>query len=370
MDLIGKNNKRELRKFLDNNKFNKILVITGKNSFYKSGASNIFENLFKNKRVSFFFKKSSFPNISELKEIIMKCVTFRPDIIIAVGGGSVLDYAKMANVLRTSKNLDQEIKNSCCKFTEKFSKLLAIPTTAGTGAEVTANSTIYIKKIKYSVEHEFLKPDYFFIIPELIIKASKKIKASAGFDAISQSLESLISIRSNLKSVIFAKKSLKLSFKYFLEYISKPTIENTFQMGLAANYSGKAISISKTTAPHALSYPFTAYFNISHGHAVSLTLNQFMKFNFLNQISSKSSFDLKKRFNSIFKVAGVKNINEFDKYLTNLQQKSGLEKNLKKLGIEIQKDYPKILSGVNSQRLSNNPIKIQKTDIRKILLEI
>ena len=55
MDLIGKNNKSELRKFLDNNKFNKILVITGKNSFYKSGASNIFVNLFKNKRVSFFF---------------------------------------------------------------------------------------------------------------------------------------------------------------------------------------------------------------------------------------------------------------------------------------------------------------------------
>ena len=62
-------------------------------------------------------------------------------------------------------------------------------------------------------------------------------------------------------------------------------------MALAANFSGKAISISKTTAPHALSYPFTAFYNISHGHAVSLTLNDFLKFNFETMAYSKSKFN-------------------------------------------------------------------------------
>jgi len=80
--------------------------------------------------------------------------------------------------------------------------------------------------------------------------------------------------------ILFAKQSLMLSFKNYLSYINKPTINNTFKMALAANLSGKAISITKTTAPHALSYPFTAHFNISHGHAVSLTLNDFMKLTF------------------------------------------------------------------------------------------
>ena len=66
------------------------------------------------------------------------------------------------------------------------------------------------------------------------------------------------------------------------------------KMSIAANLSGKAISISKTTAPHALSYPFTSYFGIPHGHAVSLTLNDFLKFNYEHLKYSVSNFDLKK----------------------------------------------------------------------------
>ena len=67
-------------------------------------------------------------------------------------------------------------------------------------------------------------------------------------------------------------------------------------MLIASNLAGKAINISKTTAPHAISYPFTSHFGISHGHAVSLTLNEFLKFNYKNMKLSKSNFDLKNRY--------------------------------------------------------------------------
>ena len=117
------------------------------------------------------------------------------------------------------------------------------------------------------------------------------------------------------------------------------------KMCIAANLSGEAISISKTTAPHALSYPFTSYFGIPHGHAVSLTLNKFLKFNFKNLKSSVSSFDLNKRYDVIFKIAKVANINEMDLFLKKLKSSTGLESNFKKLGISIQKDYRKILLG-------------------------
>ena len=113
-------------------------------------------------------------------------------------------------------------------------------------------------------------------MPELLISSSQKIKASAGFDAIAQSLESLVSKKSNSKSVIFASKSLQISIKSFDNYLSNPTLHNAGKMSIASHLAGKAINISKTTAPHAASYPFTSFFNISHGHAVSLffeTLN-------------------------------------------------------------------------------------------------
>ena len=140
-------------------------------------------------------------------------------------------------------------------------------------------------------------------------------------------------------------------------------------MCVAANYSGKAISISKTTAPHALSYPFTAHFGVSHGHAVSLTLNDFLVFNFKNIQHSNCKFDLKKRYKKIFNVTNTSNISELKLFINKIKLKAGLENNFSKLGINIQKIFPKILSGINDQRLSNNPITITKKDIKNILLK-
>ena len=359
---------KEIKSLLKDKSFRKILLLCGQNSFEASGASNLFKDLLKDKELKIFKKKSSYPELSELKQIIISLKDFSPDLILAVGGGSVLDYAKTANVLTESKNLESEISASNYKIKKKFTKLAAIPTTAGSGAEVTSNAVIYIDKVKYSVEGEFLKPDFFFLIPELVMTGSNKIKSSAGFDAIAQAIESLISKKSNDKSVNFAEKSLKISFKYYLDYLNKPTIENTSAMCQAANLSGEAISISKTTAPHAVSYPFTSIYGISHGHAVSLTLNKFLRFNYSNLKNSKCNFDLKKRFEMMFNTANLKDIESFDKFIENLKKKANLENRFKSLGIDIESDYSNIISGVNMLRLSNNPIELNPSDLKRIIM--
>ena len=357
----------DLRTFIKNKKFKKIFILTGNKSYKLSGIKNIFDKILKDKIAKIYFKKSPFPEYSELKKIIFSLREFSPDLIIAVGGGSVLDYAKVANVLQISKNLDKQIINSSYSINKKFTKLLAIPTTAGSGAEVTSNAVIYINKIKYSVEDEILKPDYFFLIPELISGASKKIKASSGFDAISQAIESLISKKSDFQSVFFAKKSLEISLRYYLNFLKKPNLSNTSAMCVAANLAGKAISISKTTAPHAVSYPFTAIYNVSHGHAVSLTLNEFLFFNYKNIKHAKCNFDLKKRYNILFSLIGGKTFADLDTYLLNLKQKANLENNFNKLGINLKSGLNNIMDGINAQRLLNNPVKLDKRDIRFIL---
>tara|TARA_E500000178_G_scaffold326159_1_gene354153 strand:- start:358 stop:1467 length:1110 start_codon:yes stop_codon:yes gene_type:complete len=363
------NSTDDLKIFLKDNKFNKILIISGDTSYKLSGADKIINELLINKNIKYFFKKFAYPDLLELKKLIKEINLFLPDLIIAVGGGSVLDYAKIANVLTDSENLEQEISTSSYKIKDKFAKLVAIPTTAGSGAEVTSNAVIYIDKIKYSVEGEQLKPDFFFLIPELVIGASNKIKASAGFDAIAQAMESLISKKSNSESVNFAEKSLQISLKYYLDFLNNPNKDNTSAMCLAANLSGKAISISKTTAPHAVSYPFTAIYNISHGHAVSLTLNKFLQFNFKNIKNSNCNFNLKDRYKIMFEVSKTDNIESFDKYLIDLKEKANLENNFLKLGIDLKKDYSNIISGVNILRLSNNPVELKKEDLKEIILK-
>lgn len=361
-------NLKEISSFLSDKKFNRCFLITGKNSYYKSGADKVFEKIFEEKILYKYFKKNSIPEFNELKNIIKLIEEFNPDLILAIGGGAVIDYAKSASCLSSSVE-KKEIIESSIKYKKKV-KLCAIPTTAGSGAEVTENAVIYLKEIKYSVEDKLIKPDYYFLIPELIIDSNFKLKASAGFDAIAQGIESILSVKSNIESSNFSLKSLDLSFSNFQNFLEKPNFENTKKMCLAANLSGKAISIARTTAPHALSYPFTSLYNVSHGHAVSLTLSEIIKFNYENMKRAKPNINLKKKYEILFNVSKTQSIIEFCDYLNHLKKIAKLEGNLKNLNINLDSAYDKILVGVNALRLKNNPVEISFEEIKKILNSI
>jgi len=363
------NSAEDIKKFINDKSFKKIFVLCGKKSFVTSGAENLFKKLIIDKEIKLFHKKSELPILEELIEIINDIKNFKPDLILAVGGGAVIDYAKIANVVDVREDLADLIVNYSYPFKNKYTKLTVIPTTAGSGAEVTSNAVIYVDGIKHSFESELLIPDNFFLIPEFLITAPNKIKASAGFDAIAQALESLISKKSNDQSVEYASKSLIISVNSFISFVNDPNMKNATEMSIAANLAGKAISISKTIAPHAASYPFTSLFNISHGHAVSLFFERFFKFNYENLEKSEISFDLKKRFNLIFNLFDVPNIDSFNLKISSIKKQSKLLDNMKLLNIDLDKNMEKIIGGVNLLRLGNNPVKIDGNDITNIILD-
>ena len=344
----------------------RIFILAGANSFFKSGANIYFEKYIDKKNLKFFFKKKEYPDITELKKIISAIKKFKPKYILAVGGGSIMDYAKIACNINDVKNLNNIIKSSNKDY-KKVAKLITIPTTAGSGSEVTSGAVVYINKIKFSVEGQEIVPDKFFLIPKLVINNSKSLKGTSGFDAISQSIESLMSRRSNSRSVNYAKKSLKISFKNYLSHITRPTLDNSLKMLQAANLAGKAISISKTTAPHAVSYPFTSHLGISHGNAVSLTLNEFLYFNYKNLKKSDVKFNLKKRFELLFKISGTKSIHGFLRYMQKLKNTANTEKKFYDMKKNKSKIVKQVLTGINIDRLSNNPVKLTKMDIKKII---
>ena len=217
------------------------------------------------------------------------------------------------------------------------------------------------------MEGSELIPNYYSLIPNFLLSSNLKIDSSSGFDAISQSIESIFSKKSTQQSILFAKKGLKILFKNYNDFLKKKNIYNSYKMALGANLSGKAINISRTTAPHALSYPLTAHFNIPHGHAVSLTLNKFLKFNYRHLNKSNCNFDLNKRFQLLFNLTKSKNLFELDLFLNTLKKKASLEQNFSKLGVNIETGINRILNGLNDQRLANNPIKVSKKDIKYIL---
>jgi alcohol dehydrogenase class IV len=357
----------KLNFFIKKKNIKNILLITGKKSLNFSGFKKLL--IYRNFKsiMKIFYKKKDIPEISELKFLIKKINNINPDLIIALGGGCVIDYAKLANTLYDTKNLEKKIIKDKLKLKSKKTQILAIPTTAGSGAEVTKFSVIYINKIKYSVENNLLKPDFYSLIPKLVINSPKIIRASSGFDAIAQAVESIFSKKGNLDSLKYSSKSLKLSIKIFLKFVNNPSLYNSSRMLKAANLSGKAINIAKTNLPHALSYFSSYHYKMLHGSAVSVFFLNSIIF-FYNSTKNKKSI-LFKKFRLLFKAMKVKNIEEFISYFTKILLNSGIQKDLYPSKKKLNNNINKLIYSVNKERLNNSPIRIKNDNLRTIIVK-
>jgi alcohol dehydrogenase class IV len=209
-----------------------------------------------------------------------------------------------------------------------------------------------------------LKPDFYSLIPKLVINSPKIVRSSSGFDAIAQAAESIFSKSANIQSLKYSSKSLRFSIKSFLEFVNSPNINNASQMLLAANFSGKAINISRTNTPHALSYFFTSKFKIAHGIAVSIFFIEVINLYYLIA-NKKKNLNLIKKFSLFFRSIKQSNISGFNDLFHKFFLESGIKKNLDK-SLKNIKYKNNFNFYYNSNRLKNSPIKISKADINRL----
>ncbi len=193
----------------------------------------------------------------------------RCDAIVAVGGGSTIDVAKCIKLycrMDPSRNyLDQECKDS-------HIPLIAVPTTAGTGSESTRYAVIYYEGKKQSITHESIVPNYAVLEPSLLKSLPLYQKKCTMLDALCQGIESLWSVNSTDERMVFSKIAIETIMYHWHGYIEDNSDEDAGSIMLAANYAGRAINITQTTAPHAMSYKLTSLYGLPHGHAVALCL--------------------------------------------------------------------------------------------------
>jgi len=339
----------------------KIFIITGKKSYNSFDVNKFFK--FCNCEVIFYFKKNSIPEINELKKIIKKKNKARPDIIIGVGGGSVLDLSKMTASLQDEKIQLSSTKK--IKFSKK-SKLILIPTNAGSGAEATNFAVLYDGKKKYSLISNKMIPDQVFFYRNTLVNYNKKKKLSSALDILCQSIESMFSVKSNKKSLKYSLSALKILKNNMFKYMNnnKAAFKNMFE---ASNFAGKAINISKTNVPHALSYYFTLKFKVDHGYAVFLNFFGFL--NFLYNNINKSLF-LKSRFAVLFNVFDISKRQKepYNLLFKKITDMIGAKISYASFFIDRNKELKNIVAEVNLERLKNSPIKLKKKDIQKIIL--
>ena len=370
-EFIGVGFVTKIKEIIKERKPEKILLVTGKQSYINSGAKEKIENQLENIDRYYFSDFEINPKLEDIKTGVNLLKKNRCDLIIAVGGGSVIDVAKSINILAKHKENDLlgYIKGES-EIEKKGLPLIAIPTTAGTGSEATHFSVVYVDKIKYSLAHKYMLPDYAIIDAALSYNLPKNIAASSGMDALSQAVESYWAVNSTEDSRGYAAQAISTILKV-LELAVSGDNQAKEDMSKAAHLAGKAINISKTTAPHALSYPITTEYGVPHGHAVALTLGYFFDINsniidysIVDGRGYKHISEIMKNIFSMFECGSAEETR--DKWFQ-LMFDLGLETNLNKLGIKIKSDIHKIVDKVNIERLSNNPVRIEKKDLILLL---
>lgn len=352
-----KNSLKNISKILKQYNAKNILLFTGKNSY--AHIKKEIEKELKGFNFSIYNDITPNPKAEDIDFALNKLKNY--DFIIAVGGGSVIDFAKLFRFCFDNKITTKEALNQNNAI--KKTPLMAIPTTAGTGAEATKFAVVYVEGKKHSFEHKYILPDFAIINGVLVKDNPKYLKACCAADALCQAIESYWSVNSTKESKYYAKCALELCSEYIEKYINKCDEDAAHKMALAAFLSGKAINISKTTAAHALSYKITTDYKIPHGHAVALSIAGLMKVNEqaenINDVRGKEYLK-----NTISEIKSILKIKDIDNYFDSLFQKIGLETNLQKLGITNIED---IVSSVNQERLKNNPVALQKNDLYKIV---
>ena len=143
-----------------------------------------------------FYDFKTNPEVDDLKSGIEIFKSFKPEIVIAVGGGSVIDIAKLINIFSFQNFSPEKIINEKKNIKKEGLQLIAIPSTTGTGSEVTQFSVVYKDKKKYSVDHEYLTPTDFIIEPKLAVSLPSYEMSCSAFDALSQATESFWSVNS------------------------------------------------------------------------------------------------------------------------------------------------------------------------------
>lgn len=221
------------------------------------------------------------PTYEEAQKVIDEFKSYNADLIIAVGGGSTIDIAKLASVLSTDEYLVKDLLDNPSLAKKQVNSII-IPTTAGTGAEATPNAIVAVpeEELKVGIVNPEMLPDYVILDARTLKTVPFSVAASTGIDTLCHAIECITSNKANPFSDTFAYRSIDLVLKNLVDACyDKENMDAKKEMLLASFYGGVAITSSGTTGVHALSYPLGGKYHIAHGVSNAILLVPVMRFN-------------------------------------------------------------------------------------------
>jgi alcohol dehydrogenase class IV len=348
-----------------------VFLVADSQAYEASGARAALANALHEKHTVIFEDFEPNPQWSDVNKGVDLWKRQPCDVILAVGGGTALDVAKLIGILASQDTPPRHVIDGTASITQNGPPLIAIPTTAGTGSEATHFAVIYLDGKKHSVAHQYILPNFAIVDPQLTYSLPPKQTAHTGLDAFCQAIESLWSIHSTDVSRTYALRALSLAYKHLPTAVNAPSPESRLAMSTASHLAGKAINITKTTAPHALSYIMTSKFGVPHGLAVALTIGPILVYN--SQVTEKDVIDPRgvEHVNSVMSALcrslECGDVHAAHERITNLIRSIHCDTCLSDIGISTASDRQLICDSVDVARLSNNPRMLNRCDLLKIL---
>ncbi len=276
--LFGNGRLRELPSLLANFDGQGLLVCSKRVLNSELGAQLLAENPL----VAAFTDISENPDVTEAEECIRLIREKEIDFIVALGGGSVIDLAKVCGTLCFAEEEVAAYLGTGLALPAERLPFVAIPTTSGTGTEVTCAAVLTDRELgkKSPMISDNFYPDFALVDPELTLTVPPRVTANTGMDALCQSIEGFWSKGHQPICDALAIHAARLIFENLLTAYKEPdNLTARENMSEASLIAGLAFALPKTTSSHACSYPLTNIYGIPHGEACTLTIDYFAKVN-------------------------------------------------------------------------------------------
>lgn len=282
------------------------------------------------------------------------------EMIVAVGGGSAIDVAKCIKLfcrMEHSVNyLEQEKVDSGIP-------LIAVPTTAGTGSESTRHAVIYWNGVKQSVSHDSIVPDYAVLEPSVLKNLPDYQKKCTMLDALCQAIESWWSVNSTDESKEYSRQAIAGITANWKAYIFTHSDAAAAKIMLAANYSGRAINITATTAAHAMSYKITSLYRFPHGHAVAVCIPEVWAYILAHTDDCIDVRGAEYLRDTLAQISEMITLEQFRSMLAELGMQSPES-------ATTEAQLEELVQSVNPLRLKNNPVALDADVLRQMYRRI
>ena len=358
---------------IKNRGFQKVLVVTDK-SLYEVGVSKKITDLLEEAEISYGIFHDVLPNppISNVNEGIKMCKEIGADVIVAVGGGSSIDTAKGISIVMTnSDRADIVSLNGLSNTKNKGLPIIALPTTAGTAAEVTINYVITDpeREIKMVCVDEHDIPVVAIVDTELMASMPKSIAASTGMDALTHAIEGHITKNRNTMSQMFSMKAIQLIYDNLEKSVNEKDQEAINNVGLGQYIAGMAFSNVGLGIVHSMAHQLGAVYDTPHGLANAIILPIVMKFN--GEVSYEEYRDILTQAFHVDATRFTKEevINTFCDKIRELSEKVGITQTIKDVGGRVE-DIPMLADkAMEDPCKPGNPREVSKEDFMQLYEE-